>query len=268
MIGLKYPDLDTGVSGLVGYRLGDLDQPAWVAKQRVPDDLLYAVRNQPGPHKFILHHVFLFDVFSEVDGVEIVSVHRDAKLSACVVQIRSADGQLLSEFAHDGQLDSLYWEPMNEVLYCAGLNSDGDWKRRGESEQYVGRYPLVVFAVRPEFGATGLVVQHPGIRGSIQPIWYQCLLPASLYSLVAEEKGDLFMRINRPGLPADLRAGNIEIQVGGGSGPEHQIFVVDQTGSILHRRPTESWEEETGLASTELYFGQLPPRSVKREYEQ
>ncbi|MCA9304586.1 MAG: serine/threonine protein kinase [Phycisphaerales bacterium] len=268
VIGFKHPELGTGVSGLVGYKLGEYEKPAWVAEQRVPDELMYAVQHQPRPHQFWVCDVFLFDVFSDIDGIELLSVHRDAKLSACVVQIRSADGTLLSEFAHDGELDSLYWEPMNGVLYCVGRNSDGEWMDRGEPENYPGRYPLVVFAVRPELGATGLVVQHPGIQGTIQPLWYSCLLPGSAYSAIDDSRGHIALSINKPGLPADLESGFFDLQLGGMDESEHLILVLDADGQVVRRRSTGSWERESGMDSDVFTLEALPPRVVPRKFEQ
>lgn len=265
VIGLKAADIKSGLSGLLGYELGEYDAPAWVAQQRLPDELMYGVRHEPRPHRFTLYRVFVFDVFPESPGVELVSISRHVKWSPTLVQIHRADGKLLSEFAHDGQIDSLYWESGDRILYCLGQNSDGHWQERGALDPVATRYPIVVFAVRPELGVLGASVAHPGRHGTMDPLWYRCVLPSENYGMLGTDAPRVRASLVVPSRLDEEINGCVEVQLADYEGPEHMNFVVSPDGELLRAWVTDNWFATTGSHASDFWLGDLPSKISSEE---
>lgn len=260
VLGFKTPDVTTGLSGLFAYELGAYDAPAWIGEPRIPDELMYGVRNEPRPHRFLLYKVYLFDIFPESEGLELVSISRHAKWSPTVVQIHRADGELLSEFAHDGQLDAIYWEPRNGILYCLGQNSDGHWVHRGADKPNNLRYPIVIFAIHPKLGELDASIAHPGRHGTKDPLWYRCLLPSEHYDNLGMDIASVKPTLAVPSRMDEELDGCIGIQLAEFQGGEYVNLVVTPEGKLLRTWATDNWSAKSGLQPSDFWLGDLPPR--------
>ena len=268
IVGLYVKDMNSGDIGLVGYRLGEYEHPAWVAKQHVPEGLSYAVRNEPGPHEFTLVRVLVADIFAEYEGLEVVSIHRHRPYSVCAIQVHSPDGKLLSEYYHDGWVFNMYWNPISHQLVCTGPNSDGNWFERGADKLGNSNYPLVIFAIRPRLGEVDKVIRHPGLNNGIQPVWYRCLMPQEAYSYLGETPENEFFVIE-PSLLRNRALGYVEIQLGKAeNGTGHATMLVDQFGKMIDSWVTDTWSAMHGDADPKIFrLEDLPQRVMPRKYD-
>jgi len=267
VIGLAEPDRDTGVVGLAGYRLGSYDEPAWVAEQHLPDSLLYSIRFEEPPHAFQVLVLKVRDVFPEVPGREVISSHRHRPFSASCIQIHSADGRLLCEYWHDGWVESLYWEPKHGQLYATAKNSDGTWLERGESENWAGNYPVVLFAIKPVQGDIGVVIDMTDDQPDPRVVGYRCLLPGSAYRFMDKSQGggELVFHVHRAGSAAEFQAGYVEFQLGPGTGIGHATMVIDPDLNLVRVWASDTWSRENDGASPDIfYLGDLPERVTTR----
>lgn len=270
ILGFATPDTH-GDNGLVGYRVGYYDKPAWTATQHIPPALRYAARYRPEPDLFIFRKIYFMDVFPDEPGPELVSVHCYSPLSPCAIQIHRADGKLLSEYYHDGYITSLYFDPINTIMYAAAQNSDGKWTDRGEDTLPPEKYPIVVFAFRPQLGALQQVIRHPGLGLGTEPLWYKCLLPARAYSTVLRNYSEVGIALKQPHQFAQQKSGDIEIQLGAGiiAGTSGQVdLIVSPDGEILESWANDSWTgTDLGWTPDIFTLGDLPPRTTPRKYE-
>lgn len=269
ILGLDSADIKTGHRGLMGYRLGEYDEPAWVAKQHVPPALSYAVRYKPGPHRFSVRDVSVADIFPEVDGLEILSNHIQNANSVCAIQVHSVDGKLLCEYYHDGWVDELYWNPVSRQIVATGPNSDGNWLERGEDQIWVSNYPIVIFALEPKIGELQKVISFLGLESGYEPAWYQCLMPGSAYwSIKISDEDKVFVV---PHKPADLtfqRLGYVWIELGKGSnGSGHANMIVDKNGHVVETSATDTWSMMHGGLNPNVFrLEDLPARTKPRKY--
>ncbi len=263
VIGLGDADIGSGDVGLVGYQVGSYDKPAWVARQQVPEGLSYAVRFEPGPHVFRLHHVDVFDIFEEIPGNELVSVHLQRRNSVSVIQIHRADGELLCEYYHDGWLQSVFWEPRSGVLVALGPNSDGTWLDRGAPVDRVGKYPIILFGIHPALGEFGQIIQHPGLPVGEPPLWYRCVLPEEAYSAIYAENQVLIRALRGATAPRARDQGHIEAMIG--VGVAHITIEFNADGQVQQVWATDGWARRYGMTPETFYFGELPARVTDRK---
>ena len=262
ILGLQFQDAHSGVRGLVGYRLGEYDSPAWVATQEVPDALSYAVRFEPGPHVFAFTELTFADVFEDIPGLEIISIHRQQRNSVGVIQVHRANGDLLCEYYHDGWLRDVYWEPVNKELIATGQNSDGTSVERGSEEEWAGKYPIVVFAVKPQVGEVGWTIQHPGLPVGEAPLWYTCLLPGEIYSDVYADKSFCVQSLHKTKSKAESKIGHIDFVVGNPVG-DHIVLEIDSKGTMVDVWGTDGWADVHGFPPDRFYLGDMPERVIR-----
>lgn len=269
VIGFNLPDLETGVKGLVGFRLGEYEEPAWVAEQRVPEELSYAVGYSPPPHLFQCWKIYIEDVFPDIDGNELISLYRQQPNSVSAIQVHRINGELLSEHYHDGYVQSAYWHQASKKLIVTAVNSDGTWLDRGEQIVSAEKYPFVVYAFRPQVGQRGVAIHHPGLRAGVEPVWYRCLLPSSAYwSIPKDINGELRIMANQPGRLNQQYDGLIDLQIGNSPRGDHAGLTIDPDGNVVDSNPTDGWMQNTGLGPDDFYLGELPPRIIQQETEE
>lgn len=272
VIGLEVPDIRSGDLGLIGYNLRAYDEPAWIATQIIPEALKYTIRNEPGPHSFRFRRILVEDIFPERTGREIVSVHYHSLYSLSAIQIHTPSGELLCDYYHDGWPTSLYWNPVYEQLVLLGQNSDGTSLDRGADTMWVGKYPVVAFAIEPQIGQFNQAIQHPGLElGDLgyQPAWYKCLLPGDGYTHIQSSVGNAVeIGLHAPGLETERQAGYTAIQLGGMANHmyDHVTLLVDHHGNVQSRVVTDSWDSTNGFDPYSYNLEDLPSRITKRKY--
>ena len=273
VIGLRAEDIYTGHQGLVVYEVGAWDEPLWVAEQRVLPEMAHVTRFESPPHTF--HHLkhYLFDVFPSNPGDEIVSLHRHSPSSLCAIQIHSLEGELLSEYYHDGWLKSAAWLPNQGKLVLAGQNSDGTWLERGEATLPAGKYPMIVLAITPVLGSVGNTIEHPGHGVGTPADWYRCLTPTDAYEPFHVGATSPLHSIRISPKPHEAEQGITNWQLGGAISTTEQLghstLVIDAHGRKIDAWKTDNWNGSTDYGLTEGVYqlSDLPPRTKAREYE-
>ncbi len=267
VVGLTKPDQDANV-GLMGYKVGHYDKPAWVAAQHVPDGLRYAKRFRPPPDDFTIRKLEVVDIFPERPGPELLAWFPYRLFSPCAIQVYTPDGDLLCEYYHDGYVSSCYFEPTRGVLYVSAQNSDGLATDRGSATDLFGKYPLVIFAIRPRIGEVQRVIRHPGLGEGLEPIWYKCLFPFDLYRTVPENTLDPGIRLHASSTPKYRDAGMFEIQLGAGIAPPfltNVYLTVTPDGRVINAVGSDSWiRDNPGINPDIFTLGELPPRVTPR----
>ncbi len=160
---------------------GDANEPVWESAIAPTADLP-ADRLEHGwdAGRFGVGHGFVFDVFPERPGDEIVVEHACTH-SDRMIRVYDQRGEVLYQVWHDGSLGCCYWMSEARLLVFAGLNSEvPEWDRRGHPDVRTP-HAVVVFAIRPRIG----VRESRWLRSSptddpndpLNPAWYRCLLP-------------------------------------------------------------------------------------------
>lgn len=274
VIGFTAPERVTGHEGLVAYRAGRWDEPVWIARQTVPVGMSHVTRFEQPPHKFRYMKHFFADVFPDEPGEEVVSIHRHYPSSLCAIQVHRLDGRLLSEYYHDGWVESCVWVPAARQLVLVGENSDGTWADRGIEEPVAAKYPLVVFAIRPRQGVVAQAINHPGLGVGTAARWYRCLLPPEAYAPFFSRCGQnhgvaLSMK------PDQVSRGVVKWQLGDvvaigrqHKGEGHVTLEIDARGELIGAWHTDNWVGQDGYGLSEHVYmlGDLPDRVVERPY--
>jgi hypothetical protein len=137
---------------------------------------------------------FVADVFPELPGAEVVLVQSVFPYSASVIRVVDLEGRLRYEVWHDGALGAGRWLAGPGLLVFTGVNSEHRWDERGYDTRG-GRYPAVVFALRPHDGhlASGRWMVHDAKMSDDSVAWYRWLGPAEwlaplndVYGVLAE----------------------------------------------------------------------------------
>jgi len=130
---------------------------------------------------FAIENAIAADVFPDLDGLEIVALHRLTEFSQVAVRVYSLSGRLLYEAWHDGAIEGLVWLDEAGLLVVSGLNSEERLDQMGfDVAGTLASYPAVVFALRPEVGRTacGDFVVAAGAVHDPTLAWYRWLGPA------------------------------------------------------------------------------------------
>ncbi len=160
---------------------GGLTKPLWTRRVETEDVLpeLRSFRGATG-EQFTFHGGWLFDVFPERPGKEIVVLFARWYYSQSVIRIYSLRGELLYQVWHDGTAYSCYWMSDAGLLAFAANCHWPYWDREGN---LLGTRPhdLVVFALRPVFGFIAdnyldYLCAQPG-DDRLDPVWYLQLRP-------------------------------------------------------------------------------------------
>lgn len=160
---------------------GGLTTPLWtrrVETEDIPPELR-SFRGATG-EQFTFHGGWLFDVFPERHGKEIVVWFARWYYSQSVIRIYDLRGELLYQAWHDGTAYSCYWMPDAGLLAFAANCHWPHWDREGN---LLGTrpYDLVVFALRPALGFIAdnyldYLSAEPGDH-RLDPAWYLRLRP-------------------------------------------------------------------------------------------
>ncbi|HUU95629.1 MAG TPA: hypothetical protein VM487_07805 [Phycisphaerae bacterium] len=156
---------------------GDIENPVW--KRRVKtDDILPSLRDlrHATAQEFHFQHAWVFDVFPEQAGEEVVAVFARGSYSQRVIQIYDLSGELLYQVWHDGSVHSCYWMSDARLLVFAG---DAHWPYHDAHGSLLGDKvkDLVVFALRPALGFIArddyldYTSSKPG-DDRLDPAWY------------------------------------------------------------------------------------------------
>ncbi|KAA3606063.1 MAG: serine/threonine protein kinase [Planctomycetota bacterium] len=161
------------------YHMDDLDQPYWTSASHpmIPP----GGRKDRKEVKELAEFVHAWDIFPELPGQEILAVETLSPYSPSVIRIFDLKGKLLFEEWHNGALFSAAWWASNGTVVFAGVNSEGNWIRRGYPSN--GKeYPAVVFAIKPELGKLEreqwMVKDQETQLDSV--LWYRWLGPPEL----------------------------------------------------------------------------------------
>ncbi len=160
---------------------GDLTTPIW--RRRVEtEEVLPELRSFRGAtgEQFTFGGGWVFDVFPEHPGDEIVVWSIRWYYSQSVIRIYDLRGELLYQVWHDGTAYSCYWMPDARLLVFAG---NCHWPYHDNYGKLLGEkvWDFVVFALRPELGFIAdsyvdYLSCQPGDE-RLDPAWYLRLRP-------------------------------------------------------------------------------------------
>lgn len=251
------PHASVGFAGrLAVFDVGRLDRPLWTT-DRGPPAVPYP-RNQVNqdPQRCAVRNVSLFDVFPDRPGDELVVIQEDERHSLCVVQVLDLNGELLSEFWHDGWLTDSHWLPGPGLLVLAGVNSEGIWTDRGEATQR-GPHPIVVLALKPPPLQRRVMLATEPESAVLRPAWYRCLLPATA--------SDVFDRVDASDpTEKDLARDHVRVSVSLSDRPGVSLaWVLDEHGDTHHQVVPDIYKLQTDAPEpTQFHWGALPLRSA------
>ncbi|MCH7601536.1 MAG: serine/threonine protein kinase [Planctomycetes bacterium] len=251
-------------SQLYLYDLDDLDEPFFSSGTGPPQI------NMPEPISIIKGEMFapgwafVVDVFAESPGPEIVVNHTHVLYSANVLRIYSLTGEILYEYWHDGGLLSALWIPESGQMVVTAFNSENNWGGRGFSGVKYAPYPLVVYAVKPQYRVLHHAwIKTPGGLGTLEPLWYTCLQP--IEALEAMKIKELHLIVRR-GPMYDPEIGSSEFDIIlQAFGMEYFGFTLDDEGMVRMPLVRENFAYKSleGVPdSSVFYFGDLPPLLV------
>ena len=158
--------------GLCAYDVErDLDRPIWWKGIEAHDLPASIGEDDPARRQFSSKEFWVFDVFPEPEGLEIVAVHGNA-YSQRAIRIYDLAGNVLYQVWHDGAIQSCHW------MYAKGLLVFGGDNGQGHRD---GKLAKIVFGLRPERGVIerGFLHRDPEREpGSpLSPAWYKQLDP-------------------------------------------------------------------------------------------
>ncbi len=247
----------------------NLDTPVWAVAVE-DDDIPVDLRARPGrPYagrQFRVATCEAADVFPEVPGQELVVVFQHDPSAVCSIRVVGADGHLLFQAWHDGNVRHVYWLAEPGLIVCRGLNAAVRTELRGLAPTRERVHPFVLFAIMPENDAISpqwvKTIDHPG---DVEPAWYRCLFPSPTVDLIH----CIYFDPPLPGyspksyLLCSLR---FETQLG----PAALSMVIDAAGNeVPHTRTlTDIYNralKEEVLPSPDVFqWGDLPPIQDKR----
>lgn len=179
---------------LCAFRLSGRDEePVWTSRVE-HEDLPERLRNRGfHPEEFGTRRLYISQIFPQRAGQQIIVSHQHNPYSQNLIRIYDVSGEVLYQAWHDGPTCDMYWMSGPELLVFAGLNGLVYWEDRqyGLPEDMIRSldkpHPIVVFAVRPEYGRRGTDWICPDSTGHnvIRPVWYRCLLPPSSSGYIA-----------------------------------------------------------------------------------
>lgn len=188
------------------YRLSDPSNLLWVTPGTDPIRIPPPI-DRPN-EQWSVGAALLADVFDEAPGEELIVVHR-IRYSQRAIRIYSLAwdrlGALLFEAWHDGSCDHVAWFPQQRLIAFAGDNHERNTPEWG-SVDLETPLPLVVFAVRPDFGGRHAWIHGPAAAPADRAVvaWYRSLEPVAAWAgyvlrLVAPLRGA------PPGMLPDIR---------------------------------------------------------------
>jgi serine/threonine protein kinase len=241
----------------------DPGTPRWLSGNGPPKiQMPPPISHVEGEH-FNIDWMRVEEVFPESPGLEIIAVHSHAPHSPNVIRIHRADGEILYQAWHDGNIHTAYWWSGKGLLVLCGRNSEATWEDRDPVGAAFSEPPLVVFAIRPQLGAVhDQWIRTPGGRGQYQPAWYRGILPVAHHKQL-HEAGDLELHL-RPhlGLNRDVAQLQVTLAIRKGTQTQSVNFILDAEGMEVPRTryAGDSYLSDPQLPDwQEIVVGALPP---------
>ena len=213
---------------------------------------------------FGLGPVLIEDIFPDIPGNEIVTIHGHTVYSPNLIRIYDLSGRILYQVWHDGQISQCLWIRETGTLVLTGLNSENNWNGRGYSTLVEPRYPMIVLGIHPEVGQVHDEWIHtPGGLGTIEPAFYKCVLPLPQLQNLATHNG-IYVTIGRNVLLSKPETGLFAAVLSGAEQIGLVQFVLDSNGNQLELQETLAYKrlrrEHQDLPDpSEFYLGDLPP---------
>ncbi|MEE8130478.1 MAG: serine/threonine-protein kinase [Vicinamibacterales bacterium] len=232
-----------------------LDQPLWTDRIKDAEMIAAFPPTRFQSEGFGPQIVQAIDLFEEPTGAEIVAVFSHSPSSASVVRVYDLDGNVLTDFWHDGAPNEPHWMPSERLLAFASPNCEVYWDKRGHAETEAA-HPIVVWAVRPTIGYRGAAWTTPSPGGDRTILaWYRCLLPPTSSDMFGE------WRLTTPP-PWEYDPGrHVALSLYRTDDPSAGVsLVLDATGSLVPGsiRTDDRWKRRFG-DDPDLDVGNLPP---------
>ncbi len=259
-----------------------LDKQLCVWDARDPTRLLWQTRGTPdylraprenlppatsadllsNPEAYTAGAAVVAEVFAESPGLEIIATHHH-RFDPAAIRVYSADGAVLFEAWHWGSASETLWVPQERLIVLSGCNNEHPLEAYGIPGTDL-RWPRVVFAVRPRFGARQGWVNPRLARPGEAAAWYRCILPLEAGSLIAPATRPPLLLANAAEHPARVlfTISALESDAPGAS----LTFVLDAEGSTLSPQPSDGWKQrDHPLRRMDLRLGGLPEPLVPGE---
>ena len=180
LIGFRELEIERGQPTLQAFDVArSFKDPVWVGRITHDDALPNTPERTHTPQIFHVKMASVADIFEESPGPEVVAVHTAGAHSQCFIRIYDLAGTVVYQTWYDGALPGCYWMRKEKLLVFCGDNAEACWRDRGYPGAPPTRtYPLVVFAIRPEYGLiqSAFLKSTPG-EDSLSPTWLKCVLP-------------------------------------------------------------------------------------------
>ncbi len=162
------------------YRITGPARPLW----RAPGEA--SIRTPPpiarANEQWYVASAIVADIFAETPGSEIAVVHA-SQHSQRAIRVYDLAGVVLFEAWHDGTAGSIAWLPAHRILVLAGDNHERNTAEWGRVNLEAGA-PLVVFAIRPDYGGHHAWIHGPAVKPADAAIvtWYRCVMPREAWT--------------------------------------------------------------------------------------
>jgi hypothetical protein len=158
-------------------------EPIWLVDNiDVPDGLNYVP--EEGGFEFNLKRLYLWDIFEEVAGDEVVTVATHVREACSCVQIRSlVDGAVLYEIWNYGHISDVLWvSESGQLVVMAAANT----LRLGDEPLPKG-HAICVFALSPQLHhRSDQWIVSPDSASGENPLWMNVLEPADAYEYLSQ----------------------------------------------------------------------------------
>jgi len=241
----------------------ELSVPLW--HKQIEDDQLpvkMLAKNRHGKDCMV-RAILAADVFTEVEGKELVVAHTLGSYSQHALRIYDLDGELLYQVWQDGGIHDLRWLREYRRLVCFG--TDEALKLRAqETLKEFPQPPYAAFAIDPTIGAKTNEIMEPNrIGGPYDPVWYRYLHPLPKRDL------DYEARMERPAGASHGAVAQIVIyfENAGRSGPGFSIPIDANGEEILPTSDMRGVQPADYRVRSDPYRqlvadGKLPPDDV------
>ncbi|MCP4589829.1 MAG: serine/threonine protein kinase [bacterium] len=230
---------------------GSLQDPVW--ERHIEPSLLpsrTAKDHALHSEDFGIDKCWLFDIFEQSRGDEIVAVHAWSG-SDRAIRIYAQDGTVVYQAWYDGAVGDCYWMADAGLLVFSGLNCEAYWIQRGCPEA-PSPNPSVVFAIRPQFDSlsTEYLSAEPGAI-SRDFAWYKCLLPCDAWDRID------YWRLQAPVGQYDPRRSVSLVLVVDSELETGFAWVIDDTGEV-----TDAHQVGDAYSVNRLRFPEGDPRRL------
>ena len=243
------------------FDLDDPERPLWHSGSGPPDIVMPSQISHVEGERFRFSSALVQDVFPDSPGDEITVIHAHMPHSPRLIRVHALDedGTLLYEVWHDGYINRPYWMPGPGLLVFSGLNSEASWAERGHEGLAPTEGPMIVFAIRPVCGEIIKDWVHtPGGKGSFEPVWYRCVLPAKCSHFIHDLAEGL--RLVRPD-EVDDPDSHVRLYLFGDEPPFVDLhLLLDERGVEVDRFKGDRFEKVEGQPGPDdIHLGDLPP---------